>query len=420
MPPVSQLDAEGSAYSCPPKDREGRQPVRTFGLVAWIVTLALVGYSIWRLSIDLSPAPTLAEVDRLVAGRPKDAERLLRGILQRDPENGDARMRFARLLARLGDTRASADALHEIPFWWPNKREAQFLEGQSYIDCQRARDAESAWLGCVRDDPLHPVDPGMVKNAAQALVALYMLEGRVDEAHAALWEAYAQASPAEQPAILGTHLRVELERIEPREAAATLERYVAADPADLNAQRSLALAHQLLGDHESADRLIEECLRKAPADAAVWRTWLDILEDRNDAAGLAAAIARIPKALYGADPKIDRARAAVLESEGRLKEAAAILDQTLTANDHDDEAHFRRARIAQRLGDAASAEEHRERHRQLRAALSDLSRALTEFAELSRAVLPDTEQKSALIDRLARLSETLGWKRLAEAWRKHR
>jgi predicted Zn-dependent protease len=343
---------------------------------------------------------------------------MLRAWQEREPDHGEARMRLARLLAQRGATCESAEELRKLPFWWPGKRDAQFLEGQAYRACNRAREAEAAWRACVRDDPLHPASPGLVKSATQELVALYMLEARLEDARDVLWQAYAQASPAEQPAVLGTRVRVELERIEPREAAETLARYLAADPSDLAARRALAQANQYLGKSAEADKLIAECIQQAPLDRAAWRAWLQILQDRNDPAALAAAVARLPASLQGVDTAIDRARAAALESSDEQEKAAAVLDDLLERDPYDDEAHFRRARLAQRLGETQRAEHHRARHKALSDARDALPMALADYGRLSLAPAGRASAADAM-RQLATLCETLGWSQLADAWRAH-
>ena len=382
-----------------------------------LLALLIAGFAVVRLALDLQPIPELSQVERLLGqGKTSEAERVLKTILARSPENGDARMRLARLLASRGDRLACAETLHEVPWWWPTKRKALFLEGQTFHECKLARRAEAAWRACVRDDPLHPAEPGLVKNAAQSLVGYFLVQGRLDDARQVLWDAYAQASSEEQPAVLGTRLRVELERIDPKESVGVLRDYLAADPADHESRRALALAYQLNGDAVTSDRLIQECLRSRPKDPRVWQTWLAILQDRNDAAGLSRALTALPRGI-GQDLEILKAKAADFESNGRLEDAAGALRDALKVDDFDEEAHFRLARVLQRLDQPEQAARHRARYQELSKARDALPKALAEYGELSREATTDDKLRAS-IERLAELSEQLGWGRLAREWRK--
>ena len=74
------------------------------------------------------------------------AEPALREHLRRAPHDGELMIMLARALAARGDLLGCARQLHEVPYWWPQKAEAIFREGQSYLQIDRAKDAEHAWL----------------------------------------------------------------------------------------------------------------------------------------------------------------------------------------------------------------------------------------------------------------------------------
>lgn len=404
-----------------PTRRAGSRLIRWVRWTCWLLSAALFVFGGFRLWRDLEPAPDLLKIERRVrSGDVKAAEQDLRTYLDKSPEHGDARRLLAWLLARKGAKRESAQELHKIPSWWPNKREAQFLEGQSFHELGLARDAEAAWRACVGDDPLHPADPGIVKNAAESLVALFLLEGRLNDARMVLWDAYNQASEAERPAVLGTRMRVELERIEPRESVETLNRQVTADPDDWQSRQALARAYQLAGFPDEADREIQTCLRQQPSNVQVWVAWLSLLRDRNDALGLERAMTQMPAEIATSkNPEIQKVRASVFESAGNLNLARQALELAIQADDYDEETHFRAARVLTRLGDEAAAARHHERYRVLKQARDRLPKELEEFGNLTRGQ-SRAEARLASITKLADLSETLGWPRLASAWRKQR
>ncbi len=386
-----------------------------FGLTC----LALVAGNLWWLARDLWPVPELAEINRLMGrGKAADAESALRARLARHPLDGEARILLARLLAKRGAAGECADELRRVPRWWPDRRQASYMEGEAAITVNRARQAEAAWWDCARDDPLHPAPPDLVNGAIKRLVALYVLEGRPEPARAVIWQAYRQARPTEKPAILDYRLRVEIERIEAGEAVAVLRTYVAADPADRDARRALALAEQAAGDPAEADRQVARCLADDPLDVASWRVQHSLLNDRNDPAALIAAAAALPAAVASAeDPVLQRLRARAFEEAGDLSAALTALRAAETLDPADAEVQFRLARVEQRLGQSESAAGHRDRHQTLLRAREALPAARAKFQALAASRPPDDPDRRAATDNLAALCDTLGWPQLAGALR---
>jgi tetratricopeptide (TPR) repeat protein len=384
----------------------------------WVVCLGLVAFNAWWLARDFWPIPDISAIRGMMArGDVGGAERALRAYLGRSPRHGEARMLLAQILARRGDSLGCAEELGRIPFWWPGKREALFLEGQAYRQLHMARRAEAAFRACVRYDPLHPTSWNYVRGAAQELIALYVLEGRRDEAREVIWDAYREAkdvAPGDRAAILATRIRVEIEQIKPPEAVANLRRNVEADANDWDARRALATALQAAGDAPAADREIAACLEAEPSKLANWRAWLAILQVRNDTARLSEAVSRMPTAVANAeDSTIQQCRGMVLESRGDLEGALRAYDEAGRVAPYDEEVHFRLARVEQRLGRTRDAERHRDRHKVLREARQSLAPAYTTYREAwsgGGASLPERDRAT---DRLAAICETLGWPQVA-------
>jgi predicted Zn-dependent protease len=349
------------------------------------------------------------------AGRLDEAESALRVQLARSPRHGEAWRWLARLEARRGNQRRCAEALHRVPAWWPGKREDQFLEGQAFLQAGRARDAERAWRGAVADDPLHPLSGPMVNGATQSLVGLLLLQERQAEAREVLWQAHPQVQPREQPTILGTMMRVEVERIDPAEAVATLSRYAAADPDDRATRLALARALQGAGDPRAADERATPLLGGADS-ADAWRVHLLNLLDRNQTETLAEAFRRAPAALLETtDPLYQTVAGVVAENAGDLDRARASFEAALGRDAFDPETHFRLARVLLRLGDAAGAAEHRERSRVLRDARKRIPDALVALRDAERRPA-DREARARVYRELEQISRTLGWTRLADEW----
>jgi Flp pilus assembly protein TadD len=352
----------------------------------------------------------------IVRGRLDDAERALRDLLRRSPDHGEARMKLARLLARHADYLGCAEQLHRVPYWWPAKAEALFLEAQAYKLIDRARDAEAAWKACIADDSLHPVPPRIFHGAARELIGLYILEGRLDEARRTVWRAYEASDRADRPGILVMRMRAELERIAHEEAVAKLRRYVGTTPDDWEARRALALEEQWAGDQAAANRHMAACLKARPADPVVWRTWLEILDQRGDHDGIQAALARLPPSARG-DAEIWKFRGLARVWAGDLAGAAEAFARAARLNPYEGEYFYRLGISEHRLGRPDQARQHTQHSRELRQAEAQLHDAYFDYLKISQKATPGDADYQAAVQRLASLCEQLGWKREADAWR---
>lgn len=408
--------------SAVPGAGRGQARARIARAVFWAACLALIAFNAWWLARDLRPVRTLPSIRGLIARAQLDqAEAELRPYLERHPRHGEARMLLAQILAQRGESLGCAEQLGRVPRWWPDRRRASFLEGQAYLQADRARDAEAAFRTCVAYDPLHPTAWQYVQGAAQSLIALYVLEERRDEARAVIWDAYKEArdlAPDARGAILGTRLKVEIERIEPEEAASRLRAYVRADPGDWQARRALAAAEQANGRQPEADRLIAECLGARPDDPAVWVTWLQMLLDRNDRDGFIHAVDRMPEVVASADDAtLQRFRGLAAESRGDLQAALAAYGRAVAIDDFDGEAHFRLAGVAQRLGRDDLAGRSRGRHRQIQEAKQALLAAFGAYGEWLGREPSGGPNLVRAAGHLADLGQALGWTRLASELR---
>ena len=204
------------------------RPAAANGSLVWkLVGVCLIaglsGFNAWWYWRDTRPLPDLNTIsDWISQERYLEAEPALREHLRRSPHDGEARMMLAQALAGRGDLLACASQLHEVPYWSPRKAEALYREGQSYFEIDRAKDAEAAWLELIKDDPLHPVPPEIFHDACQALLKLYAIEDRWEDAYPVMWTAYDHAAPIDRPVLLAMRMRPELERIAPKESIGVL------------------------------------------------------------------------------------------------------------------------------------------------------------------------------------------------------
>jgi tetratricopeptide (TPR) repeat protein len=382
----------------------------------WILLMSLVGLNAWWIWLESRPQLGLDSIATWTAQhRDREAEQALRQRLARSPHDGAARIQLARLLAQRHDMLACARELHQVPFWWPDRGKWSLMEAGAFEEIGRMADAEAAWKSLVEDDPLHPVEPRLAAAAARDLLELYAVEGRWDDAVQLMWRRYSHADdPAERERLLNLRLRTELERIAPVVAAAKMEGYLAADPGDWEARLGLAKARLALNHPEEARRHLEVCLQERPRDARGWAAYLELLNTSGDLDGLRKAVARLPESV-AEDPAVLKLRARLLELDRRWADAAVLYRRILRANPSDDQAYFHLAQAEERLDQHGPAQEHRRRWQTLRNARTELGRAYQTVLDL-RAADPKSSRYHAAIRDLARICETLGWKRDAEGW----
>lgn len=397
--------------------RSGRRRTLWRQLLAWTVTVAVLGFNVWWYRRDTRALPTLATIGRWMAQqRYAEAEPALREHLRRRPHDGEARTMLARLLAARNDSLGCARALHQVPDWWPTKAEMTFREGQTYLLIDRARDAEAAWRTIVADKPLHLAPPAIFLDATVELLKLYATEDRWEDAPPIIWAAYDRASPEDRSLLLVMRMRSELERVAPSESIGRLQRYVAADPQDVEARRALARAELALGRTDDAAREFRTCLKDRPDDARAWRDYLAMLLERGDIDMFQTMLARVP-ASAETEPQIWVFRAIAREKQGDLAAAVRLYGEALARNPFITEFHYRCALVEDRLGHREEAARHRTRAQQLRAARSELLEVFADYLDLSNhRPTRSTRDRPTCIKRLAAICETLGWTRVSDAW----
>jgi tetratricopeptide (TPR) repeat protein len=414
MSPQIQTVATEVAARTGPRRAQARGLI--LRLAFWGLVLTLIGLNAWWIW-DRQPPVEMKTINAwLASGRLDDAERALRVQMRRSRHDGEARMKLARLLGQRGDYLGCAELLHQVPYWWPRKAEALFLEGQAYKLVDRARDAEAAWKACIAADPLHPVPSTYFRGAARELIAFYVLESRLDEARQTVWKAYDEASPPEHAGVLAMRMRAELERISHEEAVTKLRRYVSVTPDDWEARRALAREEQQTGHEDAAERNIKACLKAQPANPDVWRTWLEILQHRGDLDTLKTAVSGLPAAA-DLDAEIWKYRGLARELAADLPGAQLAYRRAIELKPYEATYYYKLGLIEQRLGHPEEARNHTRQSQQLNQAYSELHNAYINYLDTAQRAKPADPDYSAAVNRLAKLCEQLGWKREADAWR---
>jgi tetratricopeptide (TPR) repeat protein len=407
----SEVEVDGASRFAPQLVRAGKR-IWAGRLAFWILILGLVGLNAWWVW-DARPLESSTTISGWIERKHlNEAERELRRWLRQSPYHGEARTLLAQVLAARGDYLGSAKQLHRVPRWWPTKGEALVLEGQAFLNADRARDAEAAWKACMVDDPLHLVPAPSLATAARELIGLYRLEGRDDEARAVLWTLYDRAEPASHPSLLARLLNLYLEHEPPADAADMLRHLIETTPDDWEARRALARAEQARGQSAEASRHILACLNAQPTSLRVWRDRLAILLAQGDQKGLTAAVAQLPPDADH-DAELWKYRGLTAVSREDWTAAANAFAEALKHQPGDAKSHDHLARIAERLGNPNQADWHRRQSHALQAARSELPHSLRDALQAIRNPRP---VPTAAVTRLISLCKTLGLSREAEAW----
>jgi tetratricopeptide (TPR) repeat protein len=385
--------------------------------VAGVTLLAgISAWNVWWYQRESRPVPDMPMISKWIASEQyQRAESALREQLRRSPHDGDARITLGRVLAARGDLAGCARELHEVPYWWPDKFEALYREGQSYLMIDRARDAERAWLELVKDDPLHIAPADLFHDACRELLKLYAIEDRWEDAHPVMWLAYDHAAPADRPELLAMRMRPELERVTPKETIGLLRRYTAAAVDDWEALRAVARAELALGDHAEAAHHFRNCLKGHPDDVRAWRDYLAMLLEQGDLDAFVALLAKPPRSA-DSEPETWMFRGVVSEKAEDWRAAALNFSKAIELNPYIPKYHYRLAMAQERLGRRDEALIHRKRTKELNDARTQLPAAYADYFAAMPPVKPRAPSIAAACKRLASICETLGWARAAQGW----
>jgi tetratricopeptide (TPR) repeat protein len=308
-----------------------------------------------------------------------------------------------------------ARQLHEVPYWWPQKAEALYREGQSYLMIDRAADAEQAWLLAIKDDPLHPASPDVFHDVCQELLKLYAVQDRWEDAYPVIWTAYDRAPEPEKFNWLIMRMRAELERVGPKESIVPLKRYVAAAPDDWESLRALAQAELALGERTAAQGHFEACRKGKPDDVRGWRDYLAMLLDQGELEHYLDVLGTAPPSA-DTEPQTWFFRGVASEKSGDWKTAAAHFREAIERNPYLAKAYYRLAAAEERLGQRDQAVVHRKKSKEINEARGQFPAAYSNYWTSLDSSGAGGPARASAARRLAAICETLGWSRAAMAW----
>ena len=381
-----------------------------------LILVGLVAFNVWWFVRQQRPVPGLETAQRaLNRGDYRTAETLLRERLRTRPRDATAIVALARARAGQNDLLGCAKILLRVPEWSSQRPEALYRAGQSFYKVNRARDAEAVWLDLIHEDPLHPVPTALFTDACMELLKLYATEDRWQDAYPVIWAAYDRTSGTEQAGWLLSRMRPELERIAHSEAITYLERFVAADPADLEARRALAKAKLAMGRRPEAEAQFLECRARWPDDVRVWRDLLAMILEQGDLERFVELLDRPPQAA-DLEPETWFFRGTVAEKNGDWAQARDDFQKAIDLHPFMPKYYYRLAAVLDRLGDRTRAAAHRKRTQQMNDARSQLPGAYNGFLSAQESATAKSADRAAAARRLGSICEILGWARAAQAW----
>jgi tetratricopeptide (TPR) repeat protein len=395
----------------------GRQPGPPRSVV-WSLAAAIVALlaaSLWLFVRRPPQARTSAGLDvrqvgRLVAaGQFEQALQRVESAAAADPDNGVLRVMAAQLALDRPDAQPQRALEHLDRFRSADPvlaARAAFARGRAVYALYRFVEAEGCWLEALKLDPQIP-------EAAWALLDLYYLEGRPDDARRlALRQHDIEPDPHDRVHLLLELVRQDAEPPEPGTLAARFAPVVRAHPDDLHAVLTLgrALARNSQADEGLA--LLDDATRRWPDSREAWDALLTSLDAVGRPERLAEAWGRVAPR-WRDDDALARHEGEAAMARGDRAIAARAYRRAWDARPDDVTSAYRLARLLHALG----------RHDQA----ADCDR-FVRGAQAARAELPDLYKQAdaardlglrphgALYRRLADNRERLGLRDEARAW----
>jgi tetratricopeptide (TPR) repeat protein len=391
---------------------------RTAILVLALTAGALMASALWIAVQGPSRSPRggahdIGDIRRLAAaGRFEEAIERIETALEADGDNAFLRIMAAQLALDQPDPQPERALLHlsRVRSHDPAQAaSAKLAAGKAHYALLRYDQAESDWLQALR------LDPG-VPEAAWALLDLYYLEGRADEAmRLALKQHEVEPDPLDRVQLLLELVRQEAEPPEPGSLASRLEPVVRANPDDLHAVLARGAALVRVGQIEDGLTMLADAAGRWGDRAIAWDVWLTSIDATAQPDRLAETWARVPER-WRADDSLARHAGIVAQARGDWSAAAAAFRRAWDARPHDLLAAYRLARALHALGkgeQAAACDRFVEGAQAARAELPSLYARANTVKQLELRAYPSLYQRLAdNREQLARWDEARAWHKL--------
>lgn len=351
------------------------------------------------------------------SGHRQEAVQVLRGLIEKNPDNGEARLLLGSLLMEAGEKAESIEQLSKAVSLRPKSADAQNALGEAYNKFGDSASAREAFKRAVRLKP----DFGIAQlNLAQALIAAGESDGAIGHLDQAI-----RLLGRTDDAADAHYLRAKIYSAhnDSKQAAAELQQAVAIRPKFAEAWSDLGQARRALVDDAGAIAAFEKAVAANPEGAiAQYRLGAEYLRQNKPH----AAIEHLEAAyrLNPTDQSTLNALQMALRQDGRPEEATKVkaqLAELLRQKDTQNQNHLNAIRLnnegatAEKSGDLRAALEKYQEASQLypehagirvnyAVALLRLGQWTEGLNQLHEALLRDPENqqiKAALKDALS-------------------
>jgi tetratricopeptide (TPR) repeat protein len=399
------------------RDHRARPPRSvTWGLAA--ATLALLAGSLWISVPRTPPARTpagldLREVGRLAAsGRFEQALERVEPAAAADPDNGLLRVMAAQLALDRPDPQPKRALGHLDRLRLTDRAlaaRAAFARGRAVYALSRLDEAEGCWREALELDPKVP-------EAAWALLDLYYLEGRTEEARRlALRQHEIEPDPHDRVELLLELVRQDAEPPEPGTLAARFAPVVRNHPDDLRAVLTLGRALVRSSQADEGLALLDDATRRWADCREPWEALLTGLEAAGRPERLAEAWGRVPPRWRDDDALARHAGDAAM-ARGDRAAAARAYCRAWEARPEDVASAYRLARLLHAFGrddQAADCDRFVRGAQAARAELPELYKEANAIRDLGLRLHVEIYRRLAdNRERLGRPDEAGAWHRL--------
>jgi tetratricopeptide (TPR) repeat protein len=386
----------------------------TLGLAMLVCLGAALGLALQAARRDRRPTVlSVPEIGRLAAtGRFDEASERVEAALKVEPNNGLLRVMAAQLALDRPDPQPERALALLGPFRSVDPvvtASARLAEGKAASALLDGARAESCWLAALRLDPRVP-------EAAWALLDLYYLEGRREEARRlAVRQHEIEPDPRDRVQLLLELVRQDAEPPEPGSLAARFGPVVRAHPDDRHALAALGLALVRNSQTDEGLALLDDATRRWPESLDAWDALLTGLDAAGQPERQAAAWDRVPRQCRE-DDRLARHAAHAAWSRHDWAGAARAYRRAWDARPDDVTSAYRLARALHALGQhdqAALCDRFVREAQAAQAETLDLYRQADSLKDLG--LRPHVRLSQRLADNrqcLGRIDEARAWHRL--------
>jgi tetratricopeptide (TPR) repeat protein len=387
--------------------------IRPLEIVLLLLTIALMTAAVRIVGSRLRPVPGLAGLDRLLAEQKFDeAEAHLLDYLVVQPESSQAHMLMAQVALARSDQKPELALHHLRKVHTRDKAQSAIVhlnEGKAYSALGRYPHAERAWREALRIDPAVP-------EAGWALLGLYYVQGRREEAHRLAMRLFdTEPDPRDRAQLLLELVRQDALGLVFETLVPTLEPVVLEHPEDYHTAIALGLAYIRTSRPDDGLSILRPLAERFPENADVWDALCCGLDEASRHDELSQTVKNLPVGMV-TDARFDKYKGATAQSLREWDRAAEFYERAWRSDPSEFRVLYRLCqvlRLAGRLNEVESLEPLRRASDKAREEALDLYRKANAVPTFGTEPHPELYHNlAALRGAIGRLDEALAWHRL--------